>query len=134
MKINAGVQVKTLRSVTNRFREGTGVGQATYASNPETGDQLNPGFIPATAEEVELAVRLAAEAFEVYRAGTGRFAFQARGWQRCFLPGTLDDLSRNRLDLCGDHTQKRTSLAAGNGCPREYSRFCSAAVRRSRQL
>jgi 2,5-dioxopentanoate dehydrogenase len=54
------------------FQEGTGVGQATYASNPETGDQLKPGFIPATAEEVELAVRLAAKAFELYRAIPGR--------------------------------------------------------------
>ena len=59
-------------------------------------------------------------------AGTGRFAFQARGWQRCFLPGTLDDLSRNRLDLCGDHTQKRTSLAAGNGAVDLESLCCQS--------
>ena len=57
------------------FREGTGVGQAMYASNPTTGEHLEPGFIPATPEEVELAVRLAAEAFDVYRALPGRERF-----------------------------------------------------------
>src|SRR5580700_506866 len=54
------------------FREGTGVGPAMYASNPITGERMQPGFIPATAEEVELAVRLAAEAFDVYRRVSGR--------------------------------------------------------------
>ena len=54
------------------FREGTGVGPAMFASNPITGERMQPGFIPATAEEVELAVRLAAEAFDVYRRVSGR--------------------------------------------------------------
>ena len=54
------------------FREGTGVGVAMHASNPTTGERLQPGFIPATAEEVELAVRLAADAFDIYRAIPGR--------------------------------------------------------------
>jgi len=54
------------------FREGTSVGQPTYASNPTTGERLQPGFIPATAEEVELAARLAAEAFDAYRRVSGR--------------------------------------------------------------
>jgi 2,5-dioxopentanoate dehydrogenase len=54
------------------FREGTGVGEARYASNPTTGERLPPGFIPATAEEVELAARLAAAAFDVYQHVSGR--------------------------------------------------------------
>jgi 2,5-dioxopentanoate dehydrogenase len=54
------------------FREGTGVGEAMYATNPTTGERLQPGFIPATAEEVDLAARLAAEAFEAYRRVSGR--------------------------------------------------------------
>jgi NADP-dependent aldehyde dehydrogenase len=33
---------------------------------------LQPGFIPATAEEIELAVHLSAEAFEVYQRVSGR--------------------------------------------------------------
>src|SRR5271169_4378534 len=54
------------------FREGTGVGEAMYAANPMTGQRLQPGFIPATGEEVDLAVRLAAEAFDVYQRVSGR--------------------------------------------------------------
>jgi NADP-dependent aldehyde dehydrogenase len=59
------------------FREGTGMGDAMYATNPTTGERLQPGFIPATAEEVNLAARLAAEAFEVYQrvSGHDRSAF-----------------------------------------------------------
>jgi NADP-dependent aldehyde dehydrogenase len=54
------------------FREGTGTGEAMYAMNPVTGERLQPGFIPATAEEVELAVRLGAGAFEIYQRVSGR--------------------------------------------------------------
>jgi alpha-ketoglutaric semialdehyde dehydrogenase len=57
------------------FRAGTGTGEAMYATNPATGERVQPGFIPATAEEVDLAVRLAAEAFDVYRHSSG----EARG-------------------------------------------------------
>jgi 2,5-dioxopentanoate dehydrogenase len=56
------------------FREsaGGGAGEPLYATNPTTGERLQPGFIPATAEEVDLAARLAAEAFDVYRRSSGR--------------------------------------------------------------
>ena len=54
------------------FREGAGAGDAMYATNPTTGERLQPGFIPATAEEVELAVRLASQAFDIYQRVSGR--------------------------------------------------------------
>ena len=54
------------------FREGAGAGELLYATDPTTGQHLQPGFIPATGQEVELAARLAAEAFEVYRRTPGR--------------------------------------------------------------
>jgi alpha-ketoglutaric semialdehyde dehydrogenase len=54
------------------FRDGTGTGDAMYATNPVTGERLQPGFVPATAEEVELAARLSAEAFVVYQRVSGR--------------------------------------------------------------
>ena len=54
------------------FRDGTGTGEPMYATNPVTGERLQPGFIPATAEEVELAARLSAEAFVVYQRVSGR--------------------------------------------------------------
>src|SRR5580704_2461793 len=54
------------------FREGTSSGDPLYARNPATGQPLQPGFIPATAEEVDRAAKLAAEAFTYYRRTTGR--------------------------------------------------------------
>lgn len=54
------------------FAEGTGSGTPLYAWNPITGKQLQPGFIPATAEEIERAVKLAANAFHVYSRISGR--------------------------------------------------------------
>jgi 2,5-dioxopentanoate dehydrogenase len=48
------------------FRDGSGSGEALHAMDPTTGQSLRPGFIPATAEEVELAVRLASEAIASY--------------------------------------------------------------------
>jgi NADP-dependent aldehyde dehydrogenase len=53
------------------LREGAGAGEPLYATDPSTGQRLQPGFIPATAEEVDLAVRLAAEAFDFYRRVPG---------------------------------------------------------------
>ena len=52
------------------FAEGTGNGQALHAWNPVTGEQLQPGFIPATTEEVDQAVRLATEEFHSYSKHT----------------------------------------------------------------
>jgi 2,5-dioxopentanoate dehydrogenase len=59
------------------FREGAGAGELVYATNPTTGQHLQPGFIPARQEEVELATHLAADAFESYRRthGSERGAF-----------------------------------------------------------
>jgi alpha-ketoglutaric semialdehyde dehydrogenase len=54
------------------FLEGNGSGEPLYASNPTTGQHLEPGFIPATPEEVDLAVRLAAKAFDSYSRTSGR--------------------------------------------------------------
>jgi 2,5-dioxopentanoate dehydrogenase len=59
------------------FREGSGNGEPHYATDPTTGRSLQPGFISPTEEEVELAVRLAADAFPSYRrtSGSERAAF-----------------------------------------------------------
>src|ERR1700690_767996 len=54
------------------FRESRETGGGMYATNPATGERVQPGFIPATAEEVERAVRLASEAFDVYRHSSGK--------------------------------------------------------------
>lgn len=54
------------------FREGSGAGDTFYAVDPANGEKLQPGFTPATAEEVDAAVRMAANAFEHYRQISGR--------------------------------------------------------------
>jgi 2,5-dioxopentanoate dehydrogenase len=54
------------------FREGAGSGDPLYAHDPTTGQQLRPGFIPATPEEVDRAVKLAADAFKIYSHTSGR--------------------------------------------------------------
>lgn len=54
------------------FHEGAGTGQPLYATDPTTGKHLEPGFISATDQEVDLAVRLSADAFDVYRRTSGR--------------------------------------------------------------
>jgi 2,5-dioxopentanoate dehydrogenase len=56
------------------FREGAGSskGGEMFATNPMTGQRLQPAFLPASAEEVELAARLAADAFDVYQRVPGR--------------------------------------------------------------
>jgi alpha-ketoglutaric semialdehyde dehydrogenase len=54
------------------FREGNGSAEPLYATDPTTGQRLEPGFMSATAEEVELAASLAAEAFSSYSRTPGR--------------------------------------------------------------
>ena len=54
------------------FGEGKGSDKPLYARNPTTGEQLEPGFIPATAEEVDRAVKLAVDAFKTYSRTTCR--------------------------------------------------------------
>src|SRR5438270_2320113 len=54
------------------FREGAGSNEAMYAVDPSTGERLQPAFISATPEQVELAARLATEAFVGYQRISGR--------------------------------------------------------------
>jgi len=54
------------------FREGGASGDPLYAADPSTGQSLEPAFISASAEEVDLAAHLAANAFDVYRQVSGR--------------------------------------------------------------
>ena len=53
-------------------KNGTGVAEPFYATNPATGGSLQPGFVTATEEEIETAVRLAAEAFPVFSRTSGK--------------------------------------------------------------
>ena len=54
------------------FRQGNGSGEPVCATDPATGHCLQPGFIAATKEEVDLAARLSSEAFVAYSRTPGR--------------------------------------------------------------
>src|SRR5690348_2118167 len=52
--------------------EGAGARATLHAFNPTTGEQLEPGFVPASSEDVDRAVQLAAAAFDTFRHTTGK--------------------------------------------------------------
>lgn len=54
------------------LREGTGTGKTFYGVNPATGENLQPGFVSTSTDEIDTAVRLGADAFESYRLLAGR--------------------------------------------------------------
>ena len=82
------------------FREGAGTGELLYATDPTTGQRLQPGFIPATGEEVELAARLAAEAFEVYRRTPGR----ERGAFLRKIAAKIESIAEEVIERAGQET------------------------------
>jgi NADP-dependent aldehyde dehydrogenase len=82
------------------FREGAGAGELMYATDPTTGQRLQPGFIPASAEEVELAARLAAEAFEVYRRASGR----ERGRFLRKIASNIESIAEDVIQRAGQET------------------------------
>ena len=54
------------------FKAGSDSGEVFHAVNPATGEELQPAFTAATADEVECAARLAHEAFASYGHTSGR--------------------------------------------------------------
>lgn len=82
------------------LREGTGVGEPYYATDPTTGRHLQPGFIPATAEEVNTAVSLAAEAFNVYHRVPGR----ERGVFLRNIAAKIESIADDIIERAGQET------------------------------
>jgi 2,5-dioxopentanoate dehydrogenase len=82
------------------FREGAGTGQPLYATNPTTGQQLQPAFIPATTEEVDLSARLAAEAFDAYRRTSGR----ERGAFLRTIAARIESIADDVIERAGQET------------------------------
>jgi 2,5-dioxopentanoate dehydrogenase len=54
------------------FRDGNRSADLSYATNPATGQRLQPGYAPATAEEIDLAAKLASDAFATFSRTSGR--------------------------------------------------------------
>src|ERR1700729_3043530 len=82
------------------FREGNGSSEPLYASDPTTGQHLQPGFISATAEEVELAVTLAAKAFAAYSRVPGR----ARGAFLRKIAANIESIAGDVVERAGKET------------------------------
>lgn len=82
------------------FREGSGNEKPLYAANPANGESLLPGFIPATTEEVDLAARLAADAFEAYRVTPGR---QRADFLRK-IASNIESVAEEIIDRAGQET------------------------------
>jgi len=98
------------------FREGAGSGDPSYATNPVTGQRLEPGFIPASSEEVDLAARLSAEAFDVYRRLPGR----ARGAFLRKIAANIEAIASEIVERAG----QETALPAGR-LQAETARTCN---------
>jgi 2,5-dioxopentanoate dehydrogenase len=85
-------------------REGAGGGEPggerMYAFNPVTGERLQPAFIPARPEEVDLSVRLAAEAFDVYRRVSGR----DRGAFLRTVAAKIESIAEDVIERAGQET------------------------------
>src|SRR6185369_4817932 len=73
------------------FSRAASSGRTFNAVDPSTGENLEPAFHFASSEEVNSAVRLAAEAFEIYGSATGR--------QKGIL---LNKIAANIEDISGD--------------------------------
>src|ERR1700727_1866789 len=82
------------------FREGNGSSEPLYATDPTTGQHLQPGFISATAEEVELAVTLAAEPFAAYSRVPGR----ARGAFLRKIATNIESIASDVVERAGKET------------------------------
>ncbi len=82
------------------FREGAGEGEPFYAVDPTTGQRIDPGFTSASAEEVEFAVRLSAEAFERY----GRISGRERGAFLRKIAANIEAIAADAIERSGRET------------------------------
>jgi 2,5-dioxopentanoate dehydrogenase len=83
-------------------RRTNGSGQRFRATNPAKDATLDPGYSSATPEEVDEAVRLAAEAFDTYAHATGKA-------KAAFLRRAADGLDAHKEELA-ERAQLETAL------------------------
>lgn len=97
------------------FREAEGRGEPFYATDPSTGRRLDPGFAPATAEEVDKAARLASEAFPAYSRASGR----DRGALLRKIAARIESIAGEVVERAGKETalpQARLQTETGRTC------------------
>jgi 2,5-dioxopentanoate dehydrogenase len=98
------------------FRDGNGTGEPFYATDPTTGQLLQPGFIPANAEEVDVAVRGASEAFAAYSCTSGR----DRGAFLCKIASKIEFIGDDIVARAGRETALPSARLLG-----ETARTCA---------
>lgn len=76
------------------FRDNADAVEHFYGVNPASGQRIEPGFSPATPQEVELSAQLASEAFAVY----GRASGKARGAFLRAIAAKLDSAVEELID------------------------------------
>jgi 2,5-dioxopentanoate dehydrogenase len=96
-------------------RQAPGMGEPHYATDPTTGERLEPGFKPPTGEDIELAVRLSADAFPIYRRTSARerAAFLRR------IAEKIEAIAPDILERAGKETALPTARLQG-----ETARTC----------
>jgi len=82
------------------FRDGASEVDPFQATNPATGEHLPPVFFPATPEEVDLAARLAADAFAVYSRTSGK----EKGAFLRNIAGKIESVAGEVIDRAGLET------------------------------
>lgn len=94
---------------------GKGTGAPFFASNPADGERLQPGFVAATPNEIDTAVRLAQEAFSIYgrASGSEKGAFLRR------IATNLDSVSAEVIQ----RAERETALPAAR-LQGEMARTC----------
>ena len=75
-------------------------GELFYATDPSTGHHLQPGFAPATAEQVDEAAQLASEAFVVFSRTSG----QDRGSLLRKIAGKIESIAGELVERAGQET------------------------------
>ncbi|HXO32590.1 MAG TPA: aldehyde dehydrogenase (NADP(+)) [Candidatus Acidoferrales bacterium] len=82
------------------FRDGNGSGEPFYATDPTNGRPLQPGYIAATPQEVELAALLASEAFTAY----GRVPGPERGAFLRKVAAKIESIAGDVVERAGQET------------------------------
>src|SRR6202046_221494 len=80
------------------FRDGNGSGEPFYATDPTNGRPLQPGYIAATPQEVELAALLASEAFTAY----GRVPGPERGAFLRKVAAKIESIAGDVVERAGE--------------------------------
>jgi alpha-ketoglutaric semialdehyde dehydrogenase len=82
------------------FRDGNGSGEPFYATDPTNGRPLQPGYIAATPQEVQLAALLASEAF----TGYGRVPGPERGAFLRKIAAKIESIAGDVVERAGKET------------------------------